>query len=57
MDSMEGTLYTFSPECRLVRENPLPQNVRYYSLVAFTHRDNIQPGLLLAYDLLRSIGS
>jgi hypothetical protein len=36
--------------------NPLPQNVRYYSLVAFTHRDNIQPGLLLTYDLLRSIG-
>lgn len=36
--------------------NPLPQNVRYYSLVAFPHRDNIQPGLLLTYDLLRSIG-
>ncbi len=34
--------------------NPLPQNVRYYSIVAFTHRENVQPGLLLTYDLLRT---
>ena len=35
--------------------NPLPQNERYYSLVAFAHREGVQPGLLLTYDLLRSI--
>ena len=34
--------------------NPLPQNVRYYSIVAFTRRENVQPGLLLTYDLLRT---
>ena len=34
--------------------NPLPQNVQYYSIVAFTNRENVQPGLLLTYDLLRS---
>jgi hypothetical protein len=35
--------------------NPLPQNVQYYSIVGFTNRDNVQPGLLLTYDLLRNI--
>ena len=35
--------------------NPLPQNVRYFSIVAFTHRENVQPGLLFTYDLLRNI--
>jgi hypothetical protein len=35
--------------------NPLPQNVRYYSIVAFTHRENVQAGLLFSYDLLRNI--
>jgi hypothetical protein len=34
--------------------NPLPQDVQYYSVVAFTHRENVQPGLLFTYDLLRS---
>jgi pimeloyl-ACP methyl ester carboxylesterase len=35
--------------------NPLPQNVRYFSIVAFTHRENVQPGLLFTYDFLRNI--
>jgi len=35
--------------------NSLPQNVQYYSIVAFTNRENVQPGLLLTYDLLRKI--
>jgi pimeloyl-ACP methyl ester carboxylesterase len=35
--------------------NPLPQNVRYFSIVAFTHRENVQPGLLFTYDLPRNI--
>ncbi len=35
--------------------NPLPQNVQYYSIVGFTNRENVQPGLLLTYDLLRNI--
>jgi len=35
--------------------NPLPQNVRYFSIAAFTHRENVQAGLLLTYDLLRNI--
>ena len=35
--------------------NPLPRNVRYYSIIAFTHRENVQPGLLLTYDFLRNI--
>jgi len=35
--------------------NPLPQNVQYYSVVAFTNRENVQPGLLITYDLLRKI--
>jgi pimeloyl-ACP methyl ester carboxylesterase len=34
--------------------NPLPQNVQYYSTVAFTNRENVQAGLLLTYDLLRN---
>jgi len=34
--------------------NPLPQNVRYFSIVGFTNRENIQAGLLLTYDLLRN---
>ena len=34
--------------------NPLPHNVQYYSIVAFTNRKNIQPGFLLTYDLLRN---
>jgi pimeloyl-ACP methyl ester carboxylesterase len=34
--------------------NPLPRNVQYYSIVAFTNRENVQPGLLLTYDLLRN---
>jgi hypothetical protein len=34
--------------------NPLPHNVQYYSIVAFTNRENVQPGLLLTYDLLRN---
>jgi len=37
--------------------NPLPQNVQYYSIAAFTKRENVQPGLLLTYDLLRKIDS
>ena len=36
--------------------NPLPQNVQYYSTVAFTNRKNVQAGLLLTYDLLRNTG-
>ncbi len=35
--------------------NPLPRNVKYYSIVAFANRENLQPGLLLTYDLLRKI--
>ena len=35
--------------------NPLPQDVQYYSVVAFTHRENVQAGLLFSYDLLRNI--
>ena len=35
--------------------NPLPQNVRYYSIVAFTNRKNVQPGLLFTYDFLRTV--
>ena len=35
--------------------NPLPQDVRYFSVIAFTNRENVQPGLLLTYDLLRNI--
>jgi hypothetical protein len=35
--------------------NSLPQNVRYFSIVAFTNRENVQAGLLLTYDLLRNI--
>ena len=35
--------------------NPLPQNVRYFSIVTFTNRENVQAGLLLTYDLLRNI--
>jgi len=35
--------------------NPLPQDVRYFSIVAFTNRENIQPGLLFTYDYLRNI--
>jgi hypothetical protein len=35
--------------------NPLPQNIRYFSIVAFTNRENVQAGLLLTYDLLRNI--
>jgi pimeloyl-ACP methyl ester carboxylesterase len=35
--------------------NPLPQDVRYFSIVAFTNRDNVQPGLLFTYDYLRNI--
>ena len=35
--------------------NPLPQNVQYYSIAAFTNRENVQPGLLITYDLLRQI--
>ena len=35
--------------------NPLPQNVQYYSIVAFTNRENVQPGLLFTYDYLRNI--
>jgi len=35
--------------------NPLPRNVRYYSIAAFAHREDVQPGLLLTYDLLRKI--
>jgi len=34
--------------------NPLPQDIQYFSIVAFTHRENVQPGLLLTYDLLRN---
>jgi hypothetical protein len=33
----------------------LPQDVRYFSIVAFTNRENIQPGLLFTYDYLRNI--
>ena len=35
--------------------NPLPRNVRYFSIVAFTPRENVQPGLLFTYDYLRNI--
>ena len=35
--------------------NPLPQNVQYYSIAAFANRENVQPGLLFTYDLLRKI--
>ena len=35
--------------------NPLPQDVRYFSIVAFTNRENVQPGLLFTYDYLRNI--
>jgi hypothetical protein len=35
--------------------NPLPQNVRYFSIAAFTARENVQAGLLFTYDLLRKI--
>ena len=35
--------------------NPLPEDVQYYSIAAFTNRDNVQPGLLLTYDMLRTI--
>ena len=35
--------------------NPLPQNVQYFSIVTFTNRENVQPGLLVTYDLLRKI--
>jgi hypothetical protein len=35
--------------------HPLPQNVRYFSIVAFTNRENVQPGLLFTYDYLRKI--
>ena len=35
--------------------NPLPRNVQYFSIVAFTNRENVQPGLLITYDLLRKI--
>jgi hypothetical protein len=34
--------------------NPLPLNVQYFSVVAFANRENVQPGLLLTYDPLRS---
>jgi pimeloyl-ACP methyl ester carboxylesterase len=36
-------------------DNPLPQDVRYFSIVAFTNRENVQPGLLFTYDYLRNI--
>jgi hypothetical protein len=29
--------------------------VQYFSIVAFTNRENVQPGLLITYDLLRKI--
>jgi hypothetical protein len=35
--------------------HPLPPNIRYYSLAAFTTRDRIQPELLLTYDLLSAV--
>jgi hypothetical protein len=35
--------------------NPLPDKVQYFSIVAFTNRENVQPGILLTYDLLRNI--
>jgi hypothetical protein len=35
--------------------NPLPLDVQYYSIAAFTKRENVQPGLLSTYDLLRTI--
>jgi pimeloyl-ACP methyl ester carboxylesterase len=35
--------------------HPLPRNVRYFSIAAFAHREDVQPGLLLTYDLLRKI--
>jgi hypothetical protein len=47
-------------ECRFEKklrpqEDPLLQNVRYYSIVAFTKRESVQPGLLFTYDFLRNI--
>jgi hypothetical protein len=35
--------------------NPLPQNVRYFSIVTFTNRENAQAGQLFTYNLLRRI--
>jgi len=35
--------------------NPLPQHVQYFSIAAFAARENVQPGLLFSYDLLRNI--
>jgi hypothetical protein len=35
--------------------NPLPQDVEFFSIAAFTNRENVQPGLLLTYDFLRNI--
>jgi pimeloyl-ACP methyl ester carboxylesterase len=35
--------------------NPLPQEVRYFSIAAFTNRENVQPGLLFTYDFLKNI--
>ena len=35
--------------------HPLPRNVRYYSIAAFARREDVQPGLLFTYDLLRKI--
>ena len=35
--------------------NPLPRDVQYYSIAAFTNRENVQPPLLFTYDYLRKI--
>ena len=35
--------------------HPLPQDVQYFSVVGFTNRENVQPGLLFTYDFLRKI--
>lgn len=35
--------------------HPLPRNVRYYSIATFARREDVQPGLLFTYDLLRKI--
>lgn len=44
-----------SVQMRWLAENPLPRHIRYFSLVAFTNRDNVSGALLDGYDRLSQI--
>jgi len=44
-----------SKQSKWMAAHPLPIQVNYFSMVAFTNRENVQPALLGTYDLLKGI--